>query len=308
MTRFLKNKIGLGIILTALVCLLAIPELGTLSTVKAAPVNWNAQTLFEARPLAQAGPDPLTPTQILSAYNLASTNGGAGKTIAIVDAYNDPTIASDLSTFCTNFGLPAATLTVHKMSSSVSNNADWAIEISLDVEWAHTIAPYASILLVEATSSSLGNLLSAVQYAASQPGVVAVSMSWGGSEFSTESSYDSYFTTPSTATAPISFFASAGDTAAQLLWPATSPNIVSVGGTTLTMSGNTVVSETAWSDSGGGISAYEAMPTYQTSFGLNTQLQTTHRAVPDVAYDADPTPEFTSTTAHLTTAKQVGGM
>ncbi|MGO8805426.1 MAG: hypothetical protein ACLQO7_02330 [Candidatus Bathyarchaeia archaeon] len=288
MTRFLKNKIGLAIILTALVCLLAIPELGTLSTVKAAPVNWNAQTLFEARPLAQAGPDPLTPTQILSAYNLASTNGGAGKTIAIVDAYNDPTIASDLSTFCTNFGLPAATLTVHKMSSSVSNNADWAIEISLDVEWAHTIAPYASILLVEATSSSLGNLLSAVQYAASQPGVVAVSMSWGGSEFSTESSYDSYFTTPSTATAPISFFASAGDTAAQLLWPATSPNIVSVGGTTLTMSGNTFVSETAWSDSGGGVSAYEAMPTYQTSFGLNTQLQTTHRAVPDVAYDADP--------------------
>jgi subtilase family serine protease len=288
MTRFFKNKIGLAILLTALVCLLATPELGTLSTVKAAPVNWSAQTLFEARPLAQAGPDPLTPTQILSAYNLASTNGGAGKTIAIVDAYNDPTISNDLSTFSTNFGLPTATLTVHKMLSYISNNANWAVEISLDVEWAHAIAPSASILLVEATSSSLSSLLSAVQYAASQSGVVAVSMSWGGSEFSTESSYDNYFTTPSTATAPISFFASAGDTAAQLLWPATSPNIVSVGGTTLTMSGNTVVSETAWSDSGGGVSAYEAMPTYQTNFGLNTQLQTTYRAVPDVAYDADP--------------------
>ena len=282
MPKLIKNKLCVAILLTALIFLLTVPEIAAASTVKAAPINnWNAQTLYKVRPLATVGPDPLTPTQIISAYNLATTNGGSGKTIAIVDAYDDPNIASDLATFSTNFNLPptTTTFTKHKMSNSISTNADWAVEISLDVEWAHAIAPNANILLVEATSSSLTSLLSAVQYATSQPGVVAVSMSWGGSEFSTETAYDSYFTTQG-----ITFFASAGDNGAGVMWPASSPNVIGVGGTTLNMAGNTVTSETAWSGSGGGVSAYEKVPAYQSTYGLTY----TARAVPDVSYDADP--------------------
>ena len=98
-------------------------------------------------------------------------------------------------------------------------------------------------------------------------------------EFSSETAYDSYF-----ATQGIVFFASSGDNGAGVIWPASSPNVVSVGGTTLNMAGNTVTSETAWSGSGGGVSAYESTPTYQANYGLTYAK----RAVPDVSYDADP--------------------
>jgi subtilase family serine protease len=105
-------------------------------------------------------------------------------------------------------------------------------------------------------------------------------MSWGGSEFSTETYYDSYFATPG-----IVFFASSGDNGAGVIWPSSSPNVVGVGGTTLNLdSSGAVTSETAWSGSGGGVSAYEAKPTYQTNYGVTTA----RRAVPDVSYDADP--------------------
>jgi subtilase family serine protease len=151
----------------------------------------------------------------------------------------------------------------------------------LDVEWAHAIAPYATILLVEAKSADSNDLISAIQYAASQSGVVAVSMSWGTPEFLGENSYDSLFTSSYGA----AFFASSGDNGSGVIWPACSPNVVAVGGTTLNLASNgTVISETAWSESGGGVSVYEPMPVYQTSYGLNYS----GRAVPDVSYDADP--------------------
>ena len=158
---------------------MAFPEIG-IATVKASQdSSWNAQTLYRARSMSVSGPDPLAPTQIISAYNLASANGGAGKTIAIVDAYDAPNIASDLTAFNSNFGLPAANFVKHKMSGNVAVNSGWALEISLDVEWAHAIAPNANILLVEATSSSLSKALAAVNYAARRSGVVAVSMGGG---------------------------------------------------------------------------------------------------------------------------------
>ncbi len=124
---------------------------------------------------------------------------------------------------------------------------------------AHTIAPEATILLVEAASASTSNLLSAVSYAASQKGVVAVSMSWGTNDFSGEQQYDSYFETSS-----VSFFASAGDTGGVVTWPSASANVISVGGTTLTQTA-TGYTETAWSSGGGGASAYEPASTYQSS-------------------------------------------
>ncbi len=254
---------------------------GITATAKAATQdnNWTAHPLFYARPAAASGPDPLSPTQIINAYNLFSTTNGAGTTIAIVDAYDDPTIVSDLATFSSSFHLPNANLIEHKMATTINTDGGWAFEISIDVEWAHAIAPQATILLVEANSNSLTDLLAAVNYATSYPGVVAVSMSWGGSEFSNEHVYDSNFVKPG-----IVFFASIGDNGSGVEWPSGSPNVVSVGGTTLNLDSNgAVISETAWSGSGGGVSAYEQQPSYQTIYGLTYP----NRATPDVSYDAD---------------------
>jgi subtilase family serine protease len=215
---------------------------------------------------------------------------GRGQTVAIVDAYDDPNIVSDLSIFDATFGLSnndgagLFALTKQKMSSSVKSDSGWGLEISLDVEWAHAMAPGAHILLVEAKSASISDLLGAVDYARNQTGVAAVSMSWGAGEFSGEALYDSYFTTPSNH-GGVTFLASSGDSGAPAEWPAVSPNIVAVGGTTVKVdsSGNWL-SETGWKYSGGGISRYESKPTYQSSVTQSS----TKRTNPDVAWDADP--------------------
>ncbi len=116
----------------------------------------------------------MTPSQIKNIYNLPAT-GGKG-TIVIVGAYDDTTIENDLATFDAQFNLPDCTtkngcFTKHKMSGSVKADSGWAMETSLDIEWAHAIAPKAKILLVEATTPSGANLLSAVDYAAKQSGI-----------------------------------------------------------------------------------------------------------------------------------------
>ena len=244
------------------------------------------------------GPVGLNPATIRAAYgfNQVSFNGtagtGAGTTIAIVDAYDDPTIASDLHAFDQQFGLADPTFTkVNQTGGSTmpAANTEWAGEISLDVEWAHAIAPGANILLVEANSSSYSDLMPAVSYAARQTGVVAVSMSFGGGEFSGETSLDSNFLTP-TGHSGVAFIASSGDSGAPISYPAASSYVLSVGGTTLTLdsSGN-YVSEAGWGGSGGGISAYESQPAYQN--GVVTQ-STTMRTNPDVSYDANPNTGF----------------
>src|SRR5205823_6189688 len=237
-------------------------------------------------------PDPTwyTPAQIRHAYGfdqITFSNGvkgdGTGQTIAIVDAYDDPNIFKDLDVFDSTFGLPgpaSSVLTKATPQGKPRTNSSWAGEISLDVEWAHAIAPGAHILLVEARSNSLSNLLSAVSYANSQSGVVAVSMSWGGGEFSAETAYDSYFTTPG-----ITYTAAAGDSPGAI-WPSTSPTVISVGGTTLAgldSAGHySTATETGWSASGGGTSAFVSLPSYQSGV-----TGTSARANPDVAFDAD---------------------
>jgi subtilase family serine protease len=208
----------------------------------------------------------------------------------MVDAYNSNTIASDLTTFSSKFSLPACTTANGcfqkvQMSSRTSSNSGWALEESLDVEWAHAIAPQAKIMLVEARSASGNDLLSAVTYAANQPGVVAVSMSWGGPEFAGESAYDQDFTSNH----GVQFFASAGDSGSGADWPAVSQNVIGVGGTSLKPPYTNSATETAWADSGGGISAFEPIPSYQLNYGLSTGG---YRATPDVSYDADPASGF----------------
>jgi hypothetical protein len=251
------------------------------------------------KPLLGPAPAGYSPAQIIHAYGIdqitfsGNTPGdGSNQTIAIVDAYDDPTIANDLKAFDTQFGLSDPTFT--KVDQNGGQNfptpdPGWAEEISLDVEWAHAIAPKAKILLVEATDNSFNNLGAAVSYAASQQGVVAVSMSWGGSEDPSETSLDSTFTTP-TGHAGVTFVAASGDQGAPPGYPATSPNVLAAGGTTLNLDSNgNIISETGWSGSGGGISSVESLPPYQQNAGISTTLtQYGARLNPDVAYNADP--------------------
>jgi hypothetical protein len=237
----------------------------------------------------------LTPALLTGAYGLSgiqfTTSSGAtvkgdgsGETIALIEAYHDPTLASDLKTFDQMYRLPDPSLSVVNQAGGQTNGG-WAGEESLDVEWAHAVAPGANIMVVEAKSQDLQDLLSAVNTARYTPGVVAVSMSWGFGEMSNEASYDSYFTTPP-GHVGITFLASSGDSgsSAGASYPATSPNVVSVGGTTLNLSASGAYqSETAWTFSGGGYSQYEPEPSYQASV-----QSTGTRSTPDVAFDADP--------------------
>ncbi len=240
----------------------------------------------------QLAPTGLSPAEIKKAYHLPLA-GGKG-TIAIIDAYDDPTIENDLAVFDAQYGVPACTarngcFTKHKMASSIARDSGWAMEIALDVEWAHAIAPAAKILLVEAKTPSGANLLDAIDYAASRNDVVAVSMSWGGEEFPDEVSYDTHFI--SRANPKMVFVASSGDDGAGASWPASSPNVIGVGGTTLSLSSaGSFVSEKAWPGSGGGVSAYEKEPGYQAAYKI--PKATGMRAIPDVSYDADPASGF----------------
>jgi subtilase family serine protease len=271
------------VIVTFLICMIFAASYSTVAA--AQPIGREAQTMYRVK---SAGINPnalgpytpyFTPADIKTAYSLP-VGGGSG-TIAIIDAYDAPRIAADLATFSSQWGLPTANLEVHKMSSLIRANSGWALEASLDVEWAHAIAPNAKILLVEAKSASITDLLSAVNYARNRVDVVAISMSWGANEFSGQTAYDSYFTS----TYGASFFASSGDAGGVVSWPSSSVNVVSVGGTTLTQT-STGYTETAWSGSGGGVSKQEPKPNYQIS------LSYSKRATPDVAYNADPATGF----------------
>jgi subtilase family serine protease len=229
-----------------------------------------------------------TPAQIAHAYGfdlVKFSNGtikgdGSGQTIAIVDAFDDPTIASDLQKFDSTFGLPAPP-SFQKLTpqGQPAANAGWALEIALDVEWAHAIAPGANIVLVEAANNSSTNLYAADVYAANLPGVSVVSNSWGSGEYSGETSADANFTH-----AGVTFIFSAGDSGAGTLYASASPNVLSIGGTTLNLDGSgNWLGETAWSGSGGGPSVFEAKPSYQSGVTISST-----RATPDVAFDANP--------------------
>ena len=232
-----------------------------------------------------------TPAQIAEGYGFNQlSDQGSGQTIAIVDAYKDPDIASDLNTFDSKFNLPAppsfTQINQNGLSiSKVQADPGWSLEISLDVEWAHAAAPDANILLVETNTDTLKSLMAGVNYARNAQGVSVVSMSWGGSEFPNETNFDTYFTTPD-GHQGVTFLAASGDSGGYYgpEWPSVSPNVVAVGGTSLQLStGGVYMSESAWSDSSGGYSIFESEPNYQNSAqGSGT------RTTPDVALDADP--------------------
>jgi subtilase family serine protease len=256
-----------------------------------------------------------TPAQIRAAYQLPAISTGtsasraalgAGQTIYLIDAYHHPNAYADLAAFSSHFGLPSCTNALiaptatlplapasstygcsfsvvyaggnGKMSATApAYDANWATEIALDIQAAHVVAPLARIVLIEAASSSITGLNSAVALANSM-GNGIVSMSYGSPEGTWVNSYDSLFQGKG-----MQYFASTGDNGAGVNWPAASARVVAVGGTTLTYDGGTR-SEKAWSGTGGGTSLYVAKPSYQAALGGSAN----RRRVADVALDADP--------------------
>ncbi len=235
--------------------------------------------------------DPNTPASLLpglhpenlqNAYALPSQNGGG--TVAIVDAYDDPAAESDLAVYRAAYGLPACTSAngcfkkVNEQGVSGSYptaDVSWSVETSLDVDMVSAACPNCKILLVEANSNSLDDLGASVDTAASS-GVAAISNSYYAAEWSGETTEDAHYHHPGT---PIAV--SAGDDA-QPFYPATSPYVTTVGGTSLTGSGGSW-SESPWEYTGQGCSAYEPKPDWQG----NNRCQG-KRSTADVAAVADP--------------------
>ncbi len=257
------------------------------------PANPNAST-----------PTGYIPSDLWSAYNLAgaSSGYGAGQTIAIVDAYDDPNAAADLVTYRSQFGLPAlsncslssgavvSTSTVLPCFVKVNQNgvagsyprADggWAQEISLDLDMASAICPNCNILLVEASSASFTNLGTAVNTAASM-GAVAISNSYGSSGDLSDTTYGTPYNHPD-----IAVTASTGDSGYGVGYPATSQYTVAVGGTSLAKAGASW-SEKAWSGAGSGCSTYQTQPGWQASAVVAAACGG-KRAIADVSAVADP--------------------
>lgn len=235
---------------------------------------------------ANASPNAgsLAPSQVNSAYGINIPGNGQGATVAIVDAYDAPNAAADLATFMSTFGISCSTgggtFTKVNQNGAASPlpgyNSGWELEENLDVQWERAIAPCANIVLVEANSNSDSDLLTAVSTAASLGSVVA--MSWGGSEFGGQTSFDGYFLKSG-----VTFLASSGDTGGIVEWPSSSINVIGVGGTNLAFNPDgTLASETAWNGSGGGCSTQEPAIAPQTGFVPGT---CTKRAAPDVSMD-----------------------
>lgn len=235
------------------------------------------------KPAVTGTPAGLNPADIRSAYALTSSSSG-GRTVAIVDAYNDPTAESDLGVYRSQFGLSSCTTSngcfrkVSQTGSTTSlpaTDAGWATEISLDLDMVSAACPDCKILLVEASSSSFANLGTAVNYAASQGSVVAISNSYGGSDSAQTSAYNH---------PGIAITASTGDAGYGVESPASFPDVVAVGGTSLSRASNTRGwTESAWSGAGSGCSTINAKPTWQTSV-----TQCSKKANADVSAVADP--------------------
>jgi kumamolisin len=245
-----------------------------------------------------AQPAGETPASLGCVYNLVSNpvsgcpiNGttqvptGGGGIIVIVDAYDYPSAAADLATFSTTFALPQANFSVQYASGQKPANgcsSGWQGEESLDIEWAHAMAPNAQIVLMEASSASNTALYAAVTaanaYIAAHGGKGEVSMSWGGSETSSETSSDHYFTQSG-----VVYFASSGDSPG-VIYPSSSVNVVSAGGTQVNRNGSgAYTNQTAWSSGGGGKSKYEARPSFQNAI---QSIVNKKRGTPDLSFDS----------------------
>ena len=236
--------------------------------------------------------DGYGPSDLQSAYKLPSSTAGAGQTIAVVDAYNDPTAVSDLATYRSSWGEPACNTSTEAGCLSVVNqngaasplpkaagSTGWDVEESLDVDMASAICPKCHIYLVEAKTPSNANLGTSVNSAVTL-GADYVSNSYGGSETSTEASLDTKYYKH----AGVAVVASAGDSGYGVSYPAASQYVTAAGGTTLNKASGTTRgwTETVWNGSGSGCSKFEAKPSWQTDTGCSKRTDN------DVAAVANP--------------------
>jgi subtilase family serine protease len=245
-------------------------------------------TNAKGQPLVTSAPAGYGPADLQSAYNLtsaASANGGA-RTVAIVDAYDDPNAEADLGVYRAQYGLPSCTTANNCFlkadqnggtTSYPSANGGWAQEISLDLDMVSAICPNCKILLVEAKSNLFSDLSAAVDQAAVM-GATQISNSYGGGEYSGEVNDETHYKHDG-----IDVTVSSGDNGYGVEFPAASQYVSAVGGTTLKRDSTTGGwSETAWSGAGSGCSAYITKPSWQTDAGCAS------RTVADLSADADP--------------------
>ncbi len=242
-----------------------------------------------------SSPHGLFPSQMKAAYAFNATpNQGQGQIIGIVDAFDNPNAESDLQVYDAQFNLPVCTtgngcFTKIKIGNPAGDTG-WGLEINLDVQQAHGLAPAAKIILVEATTNSFDDLLAAVDVAR-MAGATQISMSWSGGEDGSELGFNSFFNHPG-----VTFMASTGDGGHGVGYPAASPYVVAVGGTTLVLASPLPLPspltpnyghETAWSGSGGGVSTVQPGQSYQN--GLFAGCGSSgHRCVPDISSNANP--------------------
>jgi kumamolisin len=222
--------------------------------------------------------------------NLTTENPNIGKgsnTIALVDAFDDPTAAADLATFSAQFGLPPANLQI-VYATGVNPGPDptggWELEESLDLQMAHAMAPNATLILVVAPGQTKAELYQAAAVAGKMVANSGgeVSMSWGFPEYASEASDDHFFSVPR-----VVYFAAAGD-GPGVLYPSASPNVVSAGGTSISRDPNSgaFLLEDTWQDAGGGPSQVEPRPSFQDAVPFVVGAS---RGTPDLSFDANPT-------------------
>lgn len=257
-------------------------------------VRCNARVVTDQKgqPQVTTVPQGYGPDQFQTAYNLQGLSS-SGRIVAIIDAFDNPNINSDLTNYSTTFGLPNLPDCVGPINSSSvpcfskvdqrggtsypTTNSSWALETALDVETVHAVCPDCKILLVEGDSNTYDNLMSSIDQAVAQ-GANVISNSYGSAEFSSENSLDSHFNVPG-----VAFTFSSGDSGYGTQYPAASKLVTAVGGTSLQLySDNTYRNEVAWSGTGSGCSHYEAKPAWQTDKGC------INRTIADVSADADP--------------------
>jgi subtilase family serine protease len=295
MSRAVAGPARIGVVLAALVAALV----GSASASAAVPVTpvcgavsihharcFSLMVRNSAKPFDGLAPSGYGPPDLQAAYNLPSATAGGGKTVAIVDAFDDPTAEQDLAQYRSFYGLPACTAAsgcfskVNQTGGTLPPppSPDWALEISLDLDMVSAVCPNCKILLVEATTS-LDSDLYAAEDTAARLGADAISNSWGGDESSDATANDVHFDHPG-----IAITASSGDSGFGVSYPAASPFLTAVGGTSLTRAAGTARgwTESAWDGAGSGCSAFEAKPAFQTDSGC------ARRTVADVSAVADP--------------------
>ena len=256
-------------------------------------VGDHAQPPLHGRANGSAGPTfGLQPAMVRHVYGFdALANQGSGQVIGIVDAYDYPNAEADLAIFNQQFNLPTCSSSngcfrkVFAAGRQPAVDAGWSMEMALDIEWAHALAPQARIILVEAASNRMSDLLHGIDIAV-RNGASVVSLSWGCPEYSGERNDDAHFSING-----VTFTSASGDNGSGVQYPSASPFVVGIGGTSLAISGMNYGSEVAWAGSGGGQSSVEFEPMFQALFPVPSDGRG-RRAIPDVAFDGDPSTGF----------------